>query len=127
MCDILGPAFICIEIKAGTILFNAGDPAEALYIIQEGELGLKLSNNSQIVETMLPGTLVGGLELFANRSRACSLVALSDGVVWKLERKTYLELAALHSFLMLNFITKVAIPFDSVRYYNTVHHWAQLR
>ena len=70
---------------------------------------------------------VGELEMFSERPRSCRLVANDDSVVWKLSKMTFEEMADENPRLMLKFVTKVAVSFDAVRFYNTVYHWAQLR
>ncbi|KAI8918399.1 sulfate transporter family-domain-containing protein, partial [Powellomyces hirtus] len=124
-----------VEIKKGTILWVPGEDPKELYVVHEGELLLMIKDNEarapegamKIVETLLPGTMVGELELFSNRPRTCRLVANSDAVIWRLSKESCDELAEADPKLMLKFVTKIALGFDAVRFYNTVYHWAQLK
>lgn len=70
---------------------------------------------------------VGELEMFSDRPRSCRLEANNDSVVWRLSKESFDAMAEENPRLMLKFVTKVAVSFDAVRFYNTVHHWAQLR
>lgn len=126
----LGNAFIRMQILKDFVLYNVGELANTLYIVEEGELGLKLEtrNFTAIVETLMPGTMAGSLEFFAGQSHTCTLVALSDSVIWKLDRENFEELSKTSPEMMLNFVTRIAAPFDSVRNYNTLYHcWSQLQ
>ncbi|KAI8911753.1 sulfate transporter family-domain-containing protein [Gorgonomyces haynaldii] len=128
MLALFGPQFECLTVEEGDVIYKMEDEADALYIVEQGQLGLKLSpeRGSKIVETLLPGTMVGSLEMFGNRPRACYLVSLTESVVWRLSKETFENIGKTHPELTLSFVTRIAVPFDTVRYYNSVHHWAQL-
>ncbi|KAJ3151683.1 hypothetical protein HDU89_001731 [Geranomyces variabilis] len=120
-----------VEVKKGAVLWVAGEDSNELYVVHDGELVLVIKDNDprgkpgamKVVETLLPGTMVGELELFANRPRACRLVAASDAVVWRLTKSSCDELAEQDPKLMLRFVTKIALGFDAVRFYNYLVHF----
>jgi CRP-like cAMP-binding protein len=115
-----------MEVGVSCVFYNFGDFADNLYVLEYGQLALKI-RSGKIVQTLLPGTMIGGLEFFSNQNRTCSLVAISDAVVWKLDKVSYEQVSKTNPALILNFVTKIAIPFNTARFYNTVHHYAQLR
>jgi sulfate permease, SulP family len=129
LVDIFGPKFEKLQFNKHDIVYLAGSDPMGLYIVENGELGLSITdmNGTKIVETLLPGTMVGELELFAQKPRICTLSSLSLSTVWSLSKNSYIKLSKSHPHLMLEFVTKICVPFDAVRYYNTVHHWSQLR
>ncbi|KAJ3177179.1 hypothetical protein HDU87_004671 [Geranomyces variabilis] len=120
-----------VEVKKGSVLWVAGEDPNELYVVHDGELVLVIKDNDprgkpgamKVVETLLPGTMVGELELFSNRPRACRLVAASDAVVWRLTKASCDELAEQDPKLMLRFVTKIALGFDAVRFYNYLVHF----
>ncbi|KAJ3254399.1 hypothetical protein HK103_007193 [Boothiomyces macroporosus] len=125
LLDAFGPKFEHQSYEAGELIYSAGSHSKALYIVESGELGLQVNDSekdSRIVETLLPGTMVGELEMFSSRPRICSLVALSDATVWCLSKHNFIELSNNHPHLALKFVTEIAVTFDTVRFYNTVHH-----
>lgn len=135
LAEVLGPGiqiiltleFTRMDVKSGHQFYRAGDLPKDLYVIEHGQLTLKLTCPSEkIVETLVPGTMVGGLDFFSGQIRSLTLYATSDAIVWRLSMDSYQKICKTHPNLMLDFVTKIAVPFDSVRYYNTVHHWAQL-
>ena len=117
-----------MNISSGDILYTVGEKAQALYVVEEGELQLLITKKgiNKVVESLIPGTMVGELELFSGHPRICTLVAYSDSVVWMLSKKSFEQLSKENPALALQFVTKVAISFDAVRFYNCVHHWSQL-
>jgi SulP family sulfate permease len=129
MITVFSSAFEKIRFEKNDVIYRSGSESRALYVVDSGELGLILEDvhGTKLVETLLPGTMVGELEMFANKQRVCTLITLAESYVWTLSKQKYQKLANDHPALTLKFVTEIAIPFDSVRYYNTVHHWAQLR
>jgi SulP family sulfate permease len=129
LLQVFGPEFEKLEFKKNEIVYLSGTDPMGLYIVENGELGLSITDlhGSKIVETLLPGTMVGELELFAEKPRICTLISLSNTTVWCLSKTSYKKLSKSHPHLMLEFVTKISVPFDAVRFYNTVHHWSQLR
>ena len=128
LAELYETSFESVEVTEGTVLYDVGDLATELYVIEEGELIVSLPNGGaqeRVIETLLPGTMVGELELFCDRPRTCRLSAASNCILWKLCKFTFDELSKTHPDLMLKFVTKVALPFDSVRLYNTIRHWSQ--
>ncbi|KAJ3040061.1 hypothetical protein HDV00_011510 [Rhizophlyctis rosea] len=104
-----------MEIKRGTVLWMNGDDAKELFVVEAGELVLVIPDQKElkVVETLLPGTMVGELEMFSDRPRSCRLIANDDSVVWQLSKATFDEMAEENPRLMLKFVTKVAVSFDA--------------
>lgn len=128
MLEFFGVEFVCVHVAPDFKLYSVGDLADSMYIVESGELNLLLNDRSStVVETLLPGTMVGSLELFSNRPRNCSLVAAREAVVWKLCKASFDKLAEQNPKMALQFLAKIAIPFDNVRYHNTVHHLSHLQ
>ncbi|KAJ3279289.1 hypothetical protein HK104_001585 [Borealophlyctis nickersoniae] len=129
LTDFCEDRFERVEVSKGTVLWVPGDEAKELYVLEEGELVLLIPDRKElkVVETLLPGTMVGELEMFSDRPRSCRLVANDDSVVWRLSKESFDAMADENPKLMLKFVTKVAVSFDAVRFYNTIYHWAQLR
>jgi CRP-like cAMP-binding protein len=61
---------------AGETIFKAGQPGDAMYGVQEGEVDLLVG--SSVVETVGPGGFFGELALLDNEPRSTSAVARTD-------------------------------------------------
>lgn len=66
------------EFKAGDLVFEAGFPMEALYLIAEGELQLSPVAPEKTPRVLKRHQFVGVLDLFAKKQRLSTATALSD-------------------------------------------------
>lgn len=77
----------------GQVVWKEGDPCDCLVVLEQGTLRSLVSGIKEedvVVETILPGTVVGELGLFiGSHHRARSLVAEQDSVLWKLTRPSF--------------------------------------
>ena len=123
------PLFKKQQFQRKQIVYHFGQEPAALYIVDSGQLGLVLEESigTKVIETLLPGTMVGELEMFSGKPRISNLVSLTETTVWSLAKNDYDKFAVLNPGLALRFVSEICLPFDSVRFYNTVHHWSQLR
>ncbi|KAJ3261572.1 hypothetical protein HK103_005410 [Boothiomyces macroporosus] len=124
--EIFGAEFVKVEFKLDQIVYKKMTTPQALYILEAGELAL-MSDSDTIIETVLPGCMVGDMELISNRPRICTLKCTSPAITWMLSEDSFTKLSKLHPYLAIQFIRQISMPFNSARLHNMVHHWAQLR
>jgi CRP/FNR family transcriptional regulator, cyclic AMP receptor protein len=62
-----------IQLAAGDILLKEGDKREIMYVLLEGEVEIRLGN--YVVETAVPGALIGEMALIDDSPRAANAVA----------------------------------------------------
>ncbi len=113
----------------GAVLWNTDDAANYLIILESGELLIKMTDDGNepiIIETILPGTMVGELEFFSQKPRLFSLVCENDSMVWLLSLDTF-DKAFLKNPKAMRHFMALALSFDITRFYNISHHWSQLR
>ncbi|MDJ0930199.1 Crp/Fnr family transcriptional regulator [Breoghania sp.] len=68
-----------MKLKAGTILFETGDPGNGCYAIMEGSLRVSLlsaEGDEQLLAVLGPGQLVGEMALLDGRPRLATVTAL---------------------------------------------------
>jgi CRP-like cAMP-binding protein len=64
------------EFKAGEVIFKKGDPAAQMFVIQSGEVEIKLHDkHSEIVSA---GSFFGEMSLISHEARSATAVALTD-------------------------------------------------
>ena len=82
-----------VKVEASSYVINQGDDGDFLFIVESGSLNcLKKNaddNEVKLVKVCETGDVFGELSLLYNVPRAASVVAVSDCVLWKLERITF--------------------------------------
>jgi CRP-like cAMP-binding protein len=88
---------ICEQLNAsaGDELFGQGDEADALYIVESGELQVRATTpaGEDVVLAMLgSGSVVGEMSLIAGGPRSASVEVISNASIFKLGRDSFDEL-----------------------------------
>ncbi|KAF8197043.1 sulfate transporter family-domain-containing protein [Pholiota molesta] len=79
-----------ISVAEGHILWNSGDPADGLYIIESGVLRAvyQFANPTQhFEESMVAGALAGEMSALSDSPRNATVVAEAPSVLWKLSNQ----------------------------------------
>ena len=87
------------SLPGGAMLFAAGQPADGLYVVVNGALGvysMRPGGGSQLSGRVAAGETVGEGEVFSGKPRASSVSALRDTEVARLSVKTFETLIARH-------------------------------
>jgi len=82
-------------IRRGSTLFFEGRPAEALWLVQQGEVRLyKSSTDGRItaLETLGSGRVFGALSALEEEVYPASAEGSADGVAWRLPRAVFMRL-----------------------------------
>ncbi|KAJ3096867.1 hypothetical protein HDU97_005465 [Phlyctochytrium planicorne] len=121
--EMVAKRFERVEVRAGAVLWTPGMDADVIYLVESGELAQLMQNQGrmEVVETLLPGTMVGELELISGRARTCRLVVEEAAVVWKLGKESFDALCAENPKLSISFL-RVALGFDCLRFSSCLSH-----
>jgi CRP-like cAMP-binding protein len=65
-----------VQLAPGEVLFRGGDKRDKMYVLLEGEMEVRLGD--YVVETAVPGALIGEMALIDDSPRAASAVAKTD-------------------------------------------------
>lgn len=104
-------------LPAGHTLFQTGDPGEALYIVQFGEIELFIKDTAGqkiVLTTAGPGDMFGELAMLDNGPRTATALTLSESQMLVLDRDDLILLfqrrpdAALHMLASLSSLTRKA-------------------
>lgn len=107
-----------LQVESGEVLFEQGVQAQALYILQNGELQVRAigGQGEDIVLAVLgPGTVVGELALIDGGPRSATVEAISSCVVYRLDRKDFESLKAQMRPAAFKVIMNLAKTVDSRR------------
>ena len=105
------------HVAAGESLFQAGDPGDALFIVQSGEIELFIKDTAGqkiVLATPSPGDMFGELAMLDHGPRTATAVALQDSEILVLDRDDLVLLfqkkpeAALHMLAALSSLTRKA-------------------
>ena len=93
-------------VKAGEVIFSAGDHADHFYGVVEGSVQLEF--DGEIREVVEPGGVFGEVGLLADRIRTGTARAQTDVVVAKLDEAAFLRLVKLNAFFSLQVMREMA-------------------
>ena len=92
-------------LTGGETLFAEGDPADTLYLLRAGRLGVFRSEQNdqppQFVGVIRPGEPAGEMAMLAGSSHTADVVALRDSEVLALPRDAFFEAARTEPDLMV--------------------------
>ncbi|WP_395944771.1 patatin-like phospholipase family protein [Brevundimonas sp.] len=91
-------------LTGGEQLFAAGDPADTLYLVRSGRLGVfhtEENQPAQLVGVIRPGEPVGEMAMLAGTPHTAHVVALRDTEILALPREAFFEAARTEPDLMV--------------------------
>jgi CRP-like cAMP-binding protein len=103
---LIGPQVPVKQFKAGETIFNEGDPATELYVIQSGRVGIQTGN--RLLDTLNPNTIFGEMALVDSAPRSASAIAVTDVTLVPVSEKQFLFLVSQTPFFALNVMRSLA-------------------
>lgn len=92
--------------KVGDIIFEQGDPAAELFIIQSGTVEIRLGN--RLLETLSERSIFGEMALIDGGPRSATAVAATDATVVPVGEKQFLFLVSRTPYFALNVMRVLA-------------------
>lgn len=103
----LAERLVWFSLPGGRPLFKAGEPADALYLLVSGSLGL-FDAPARLAHLVSAGDSVGEIGLISGEARQLTARALRDCELLRLDREAFEALAGQHPQAMLG-VARVAI------------------
>jgi CRP/FNR family cyclic AMP-dependent transcriptional regulator len=94
------------DYKAGDVIFKQGDAAQELFIIQSGEVEIRLGN--RVLETLPQYSIFGEMALIDAAPRSATAVAASDVKLVPVTEKQFLFLVSNTPHFALNMMRVMA-------------------
>ena len=88
------------SFKAGDVIFREGDPAEELFVIKSGKVGIHLGN--RLLDTLPELSIFGEMALIDHGPRSATAVAATDATVVPVGEKQFLLLVSRTPYFALN-------------------------
>lgn len=98
---------VWFSLPGGRPLFKAGEPADALYLLKTGSLGV-FEGPTDLLELIAPGDSTGEISLISGEVRRRTVRALRDSDLLRLDRAAFESLVARYPQAMLG-VAQVAI------------------
>jgi len=89
------------EYKDGDVIFQAGDSANFVYLVISGDVKLKFKNSSKLIFKRT-NDFFGDFEINKGTSRASSAVAVSDCVLFRIDKDTLKKILSFENQIFLN-------------------------
>uniref|UniRef100_A0A0N5A6A8 cGMP-dependent protein kinase n=1 Tax=Parastrongyloides trichosuri TaxID=131310 RepID=A0A0N5A6A8_PARTI len=100
-----------MRVKAGEWVIREGDPGDRVFVIGEGQL--EVSRENQLLSTIGPGIVMGELAILYNCTRTASVRAISDVLLWVLDRQVFqmitMRMGMERHNQLMNFLKKISI------------------
>src|SRR5262245_55230305 len=96
------------ELKAGDVLFEAGDEGDGCYRIETGSLKVVLRSSQgaeRILALLKPGAIVGDLSMIDGLPRSATVIAVSDCKLCFISRAVFRDFAERHPEIYRYFTT----------------------
>ncbi len=77
------------HLSSGETLFNKGDPVDGLYVIDQGQIGVRIEDVhgvSRRIAAFTPGTMIGEIAFIEGGNRSALVVAEEESRLWLLKR-----------------------------------------
>ncbi len=79
-----------VVFAAGDLIFSTGDSADAMYVVIDGDVDIRLNDVS--IDIAHPGEIVGEMALIDQNPRSASVVALTAARLARINRRRFLYL-----------------------------------
>jgi CRP-like cAMP-binding protein len=103
---LAGAGVQSLDFKAGDVIFKEGDPARELFIVQSGEVEIRLGN--RVLETLPQYSIFGEMALIDNAPRSATAVAVSDVKLVPVSEKQFMFLISNTPYFALNVMRVMA-------------------
>ena len=87
------------SFAAGVAVFREGDPGDCMFVVQEGEVDIRVGDT--VVETLGPGGVAGEMALIDAGGRSASAVARSDAKLVRVDERRFKFLVQQHPFFAI--------------------------
>lgn len=105
-----------LVLPGGTPLFHQGEPADAVYVVASGCLGVfrhdeddAAEGGPALIAEITPGNIVGEMSLLSHSQRTRSVAALRDSEVWRLSQESFDGLTGHHPEVLPALMRNVAV------------------
>ena len=102
------------DFKAGTVLFEEGQPGDYMYVVQSGEVEIRrtVGETERVLAVLTPGEFLGEMAILNGRPRSATAVVRSDARLMVIEGKTFEAMLRARPEIALRIIKTLALRLE---------------
>jgi len=103
------------DFKAGTVLFEEGQPGDYMYVVQSGEVEIRrtVGETPRVLAVLTAGEFLGEMAILNGRPRSATAVVRSDARLMVIEGKTFEAMLRARPEIALRIIKTLALRLES--------------
>ena len=103
------------DFKAGTVLFEEGQPGDFMYVVATGEVEIrrKVGESDRVLAVLPPGDFFGEMAILNSRPRSATAVVRVDSRLVVIEGKTFEAMLRARPEIALRIIKALALRLES--------------
>ncbi len=103
------PAESSVVVAAGQVVFREGEAGQAMYIIESGNVDIRLAaRGSEAVARLGPGDFFGEMAMLEDQPRFATAVAVEAGRLLRIERAQFADLLSQNVEIAVRIMRKLA-------------------
>ncbi len=103
------------DFKAGTVLFEEGQPGDFMYVVQSGDVEIRrqVGETERVLAIMAPGEFFGEMAILNSRPRSATAVCKTSAKLLVIEGKTFEAMLRARPEIALRIIKSLATRLES--------------
>ena len=106
------------DFKAGTVLFEEGQPGDYMYVVQAGEVEIRrvVGETERVLAVLSAGEFFGEMAILNARPRSATAIVRTDARLVVIEGKTFEAMLRARPEIALRIIRTLALRLDSANH-----------
>jgi CRP-like cAMP-binding protein len=103
------------DFKAGSVLFEEGQPGDYMYVVQSGEVEIRrqVGETERVLAVLVPGDFLGEMAILNARPRSATAVVRTNARLLVIEGKTFEAMLRARPEIALRIIKALALRLEN--------------
>jgi CRP-like cAMP-binding protein len=103
------------DFKAGSVLFEEGQPGDYMYVVQSGEVEIRrqVGETERVLAVLVPGDFLGEMAILNARPRSATAVVRANARLLVIEGKTFEAMLRARPEIALRIIKALALRLEN--------------
>jgi CRP/FNR family cyclic AMP-dependent transcriptional regulator len=94
------------KYSSGDVIFKAGDPAQHMYVVLDGEIEVRVGD--RVLNTLKEGELLGEMALIGDHKRSATAIAKTDCTLAPINERRFIFMVQQTPFFALHVMRVIA-------------------